>query len=528
MESHESEFLIVGSGIAGLWTALNLAGRGRVTLITKDVLSEGSTLYAQGGVAVAWEREDSPTLHLEDTISAAAGLCNEAAARVLTEGGAEQVGKLMMLGCRFDTHNGRLALTREAAHRARRIAHALGDATGREIERTLAAQVRAGEDITILEHTFLLDFLTENGRCIGAQALDLPTGAEVRLLASATLVATGGIGQLYRETTNPPVATGDGIAAAYRAGAELVDMEFIQFHPTALAKPGYPKFLISEAARGEGAVLRNAAGERFMAEYHPSAELAPRDIVARAIVAEMTKSGEDHVLLDFRELRPGVIDERFPNIAARCLEHGIDLRRDLVPVSPAAHYFMGGILVDIDGRSTVPGLYACAECACTGVHGANRLASNSMLEGLVFGDRCARAMSREPAAVSAAPGESAAPVSARNNPRPAAELRRALRELMSENVGIVRSGELLARASRELASLTETGGGRGSRHPEHLELTNMLTVADLIVSAATTRTESRGAHYRTDYPHPDDGWRRHICFRKGDDGRSEMRLREAS
>jgi L-aspartate oxidase len=516
---------MVGSGIAGLWTALNLAGRGRVTVVTKDVLSEGSTLYAQGGVAVAWEDEDSPTLHLEDTISAAAGLCNEGAARVLTEEGAEQVGQLIMLGCRFDTHNGRLALTREAAHRARRIAHALGDATGREIERALVAQVQQREDVTILEHTFLVDFLTEGGRCIGALAVDLSTGADVRLLASATLTATGGIGQLYRETTNPPVATGDGIAAAYRSGAELTDMEFIQFHPTALAKAGYPKFLISEAARGEGAVLRNRAGERFMPSYHPSAELAPRDIVARAIVAEMAKSGEDHVFIDFRDLPPDAIERRFPNIAARCLEHGIDLRSDLVPVSPAAHYFMGGIAVDIDGRSTLPGLYACGECACTGVHGANRLASNSMLEGLVFGDRCARSMSMESAR---APSRSdVADPQDRGGDEPPTELRTRLRRLMSDRVGIMRCGDSLSQAATELERLREAAEQYGTQVPEGVALANMLTIAELVVAAATVRRESRGAHHRTDYPEPAQEWRRRTCFRKDPDGSRQMRFQEA-
>jgi len=526
VETHESEFLIVGSGIAGLWTALNLTGRGRVTVITKDVLSEGSTLYAQGGVAVAWEDEDSPTLHLEDTISAAAGLCNEDAARVLTEEGAEQVGKLIMLGCRFDTHNGRLALTREAAHRARRIAHALGDATGREIQRSLVAQIKSREDVTILEHTFLTDFLTDDGRCVGASAIDLATGDEVRLLASATLVSTGGAGQLYRETTNPPVATGDGIAAAYRAGAELADLEFIQFHPTALAMPGYPKFLITEAARGEGAVLRNAAGKRFMPAYHPDAELAPRDVVARAIVAEMSKSEDDHVFIDFRDLPPGVIETRFPNIAARCLEHDIDLQRDLVPVAPAAHYFMGGIVVDVSGRSSLPGLYACGECACTGVHGANRLASNSILEGLVFGVRCARAMGKERGG---AVGESVAAAQeepARGNPGAPADIRAKLRQVMSDHVGIVRSGDSLARAAKELGRLGDAAGEDGVAELERRELANMLLLADLIVAAGTARTESRGAHYRTDYPESDDAWRKHIFVRKAEDGTREMRFTE--
>ncbi|MCS6862978.1 MAG: L-aspartate oxidase, partial [Abditibacteriales bacterium] len=384
-ERVEFDFLIVGSGIAGLSAALDAAESGSVAIVTKDALHEGSTFYSQGGIAAALDAEDSPAAHLEDTLNAGAGLCHREAVSVLVTEGPRCVRKLMRWGARFDTNaHGQLLLGREGAHRARRIVHAHGDSTGREVMCVLMAQARE-RGIATFENTFTVDVLTdEGGRCLGALALDAL--GQLRIFqAKATILATGGCGQLYRVTTNPPVVTGDGLAMAFRAGATLRDMEFVQFHPTALAVPREPKFLISEAARGEGAILRNVHGERFMPRYHPMAELAPRDIVARSILEECHRTGSDHALLDLTAHPADFIAQRFPCIYATCKAHGYDPSRQPLPVSPAAHYMMGGVKTDTHGATDIPGLYACGEVANTGVHGANRLASNSLLEGLVFG-----------------------------------------------------------------------------------------------------------------------------------------------
>ncbi len=522
LETVETDFLIIGSGIAGLWAALGLAERGQVTVITKDVLQEGSTLYAQGGVAVAWRPDDSPRLHLEDTIRAGAGLCNEEAARILTEEGPAQVARLIELGARFDTINGSLALTQEAAHRARRIAHALGDATGREIARALSAKAAELPEVRVREHMFFTDLLLTDGTCVGAAAVSLATGEELCFLARATLLTTGGIGQVYQVTTNPPVVTGDGIAAAFRAGAAMADMEFIQFHPTALDEPSYPKFLISEAVRGEGGVLRNAAGERFMPGYHPDAELAPRDVVARAIMQEMQRTGGPHVFVDMTVIPRAVVERRFPNIGAHCETLGIDIRRDLVPVTPAAHYLMGGVAVDVHGRSSVPGLWACGEVACTGVHGANRLASNSMLEGLVFGARSTESMSEGALAQPDPRVVEAAVAPASGDPDPSVDvgaLTDQLRATMWANAGVLRSGESLEAAEGALARLSDQLlPASGAHDRTRRELANMTAVGRLVVCAARARTESRGAHYRLDYPGGDDAWRRRVRLQRGPDG----------
>ena len=519
MESTETDFLIIGSGIAGLWAALGLAERGRVTVITKDVLQEGSTLYAQGGVAVALRPDDSPQLHLEDTIRAGAGLCNREAARILTKEGPEQVARLIHLGARFDTINGNLALTKEAAHRARRIAHALGDATGREIARALSVRVAETPEIEVHEHTFCTDLLLDEGACVGAAAVS-PEGQSVRFLARATLLTTGGIGQIYRITTNPPVVTGDGVAAAFRAGAALADMEFTQFHPTALDEPSYPKFLISEAVRGEGAMLRNRAGERFMPAYHADAELAPRDVVARAIMREMERTGERHVFIDMTVIPTETVERRFPNIGAHCQTLGIDIRRDLVPVTPAAHYLMGGVAVDVYGRSSLLGLWACGEVACTGVHGANRLASNSMLEGLVFGARCVESMSAAGSPKATGRAVEPPPVLADAQSGPTADVAaRAdeLRAAMWANAGILRSGESLQAADQQVQGLAAQLPRPAPDQRSVQELANMLQVARLVTRAALTRTESRGAHYRLDFPDTDEAWRRRVRLQRGRD-----------
>ena len=385
-----TDFLIIGAGIAGLRAAITLAEAGRVLVVTKEALGESNTQYAQGGIAVAISGAEDVALHFEDTLAAGDGLVDPIAARVLVEEGPARVEELLRWDTHFDRYtSGELMRTREGAHSRNRILHANGDATGREIGRALLARASTTAGITLLPWTLLTDLLTTDGRVSGAQLLD--ENGEIRTVqARAVLLASGGAGQVYSDTTNPAVATGDGIAAAHAAGAELADMEFYQFHPTALSLPGVPRFLLSEALRGEGAWLVNAAGERFMQRYHPLLELAPRDVVARAITREGV--GGKPVYLDMRHVTDINPDVRFPGISAFLHQHGLDLARDLVPVRPAAHYLMGGVRTDVDGRTSLRGLYAAGEVACTGVHGANRLASNSLLEGLVFGARAAESM----------------------------------------------------------------------------------------------------------------------------------------
>ncbi|HEV3231926.1 MAG TPA: L-aspartate oxidase, partial [Candidatus Dormibacteraeota bacterium] len=394
------DFVVVGSGIAGSFAALHAARAGRVLLLTKTAMEESNSFYAQGGIAAALGGDDSPESHFRDTIEVGRGLCDENAVRILTEEGPTRIRELVALGVRFDRDDGdpqpegpdprgpRLALGREAAHSHARIVHAGGDTTGAEIQRGLHQALRDADVATREGHT-VLRLLVEGGRCVGLLA---EAGGEiVEYPASAVILAAGGAGRLFGNTTNPPTANGDGAALAYEAGAELADLEFFQFHPTALRKDGAPSFLISEAVRGEGAVLRNAAGERFLAERHPQAELAPRDVVAREIWAEMARTGADAVFLDLSALPADRMRGRFPQIYATCLRLGIDITRDLVPVAPAAHYMMGGVRTDLDGATSLPGLFACGEVACAGVHGANRLASNSLLESVVFSRRAARA-----------------------------------------------------------------------------------------------------------------------------------------
>ncbi|HVF10390.1 MAG TPA: L-aspartate oxidase [Abditibacteriaceae bacterium] len=520
------DFLIIGSGVAGLSSAIELAPHGTVAVITKEGIGEGSTQWAQGGIAAALAPEpfDSFALHEQDTLQAGAGLCDRAAVQVLVTEGPQRVHELIARGAHFDTEaTGELKLTREAAHRARRIIHAQGDSTGREVQRSLAASVFESAGIKVFENTLTVDLLLTGGRCCGALALDTATGALRIFRAAAIIIATGGIGALYKVTTNPPVLTGDGIAMACRAGAALMDMEFVQFHPTAFAKgPEHPKFLISEAVRGEGAILLNNQGERFMPRYHPDAELAPRDVVSRAIAEEIVSTQADFVLLDLTANSAQEIAARFPTIYATCVAYGIDPAHEPVPVSPAAHYMMGGIHTDLNGATNVPGLLACGECACTGVHGANRLASNSMLEGLVFGIRTVEeaiqlkssgACSAEAvlAAVAGGAAESSTPADVSEPELREARLR--LQETMWRYVGLVRSAAGLQLALRTLDDL-ELRYGRPAPSRQSIELANMITTARLVTRAALARTESRGAHYRADYPHIDDvGWHCHLLLR---------------
>lgn len=499
----EYDFIVVGSGIAGLRAAIELAEAGRVLLATKDALRESNTAYAQGGIAVALSGPEDVALHLADTLAAGDGLVDRKAAQVLVEEGPARVRELLAWDTRFDRKDGKLVPTLEGAHSLPRVLHANGDATGAEISRALIARVKTHANITLREEWIAADLLLSpaSGEVLGVELVDRQ-GCIVEAYARAVLLATGGAGQVYSDTTNPLVATGDGLAMAARAGAEMEDMEFYQFHPTALSLPGVERFLLSEALRGEGAQLRNAAGERFMERYHPLLELAPRDVVARAITREgMAADGSAKpVYLDMREVKGVDLVERFPGISAFLAQHGLRLDRDLIPVRPAAHYLMGGVRTDCEGRTSLPRLYAAGEVACTGVHGANRLASNSLLEGLVFGARAARAMQAESALTStgAAPSGEPPPL----GPDPALT-RKALQEMMWRRAGLLRDAEGLHAAEAQLAPGAEPAAGKDYSRAA-IELRNLHAVARCIVAVALAREESRGAHYRNDFPARDD------------------------
>jgi L-aspartate oxidase len=508
---------VVGSGIAGLWTALHLAPHGEVTVITKSRLRETNTQYAQGGIAVALPAADRPQWHEEDTLEAGAGLCDVPAVEVLTHEGPEIVRELIARGAHFDRLNGELLYGREAAHGRNRILHAHGDATGAEVQRTAAEAVVGLPGVTIHEDMAAADLLVVEGQCLGIEAVDLTSGRRVRLLADCTVLATGGAGEIWRFTTNPPVATADGPALAWRAGAYLRDMEFVQFHPTALCAPGYPKFLISEAVRGEGALLVDAGGRRFMPEYHELAELAPRDVVARAVFTEMSRAGEACMYLDFSPIGEQRLRQRFPGIVDELERRGFDPCHALVPISPAAHYMMGGVLADLDGCSGLPRLFACGECADYGVHGANRLASNSLLDGLVFGVRTARAMAQtaplDPALLAQAERRPAGALQALD-----AEATATIQELAWGLIGIVRRGPGLREAVTRLSDLTRRIRPAASATLAELEAANMCQVAWMAATSALAREESRGAHYRSDFPQTREEWRKHILLRQAGEG----------
>lgn len=505
-----TDFLIIGAGIAGLRAAITLAEAGRVLVVTKEALGESNTQYAQGGIAVAISGEEDVELHLEDTIAAGDGLVDAAAARVLVEEGPLRVEELLRWDTRFDRYSsgpraGELMLTREGAHSRHRILHANGDATGREIGRALLARASSIANITLLPWTLLTELIVADGRVCAAQLLD-EEGALQVVQARAVLLASGGAGQVYSDTTNPAVATGDGIAAAMAAGAVLADMEFYQFHPTALSLPSAPRFLLSEALRGEGARLINARGERFMERYHPLLELAPRDVVARAITREGfgPVPGESlPVYLDMRRVQGIDLNARFPGISAFLHQHGLDLARDPIPVRPAAHYLMGGVRTDVDGRASLAGLYAAGEVACTGVHGANRLASNSLLEGLVFGARAAESM-REEKARDAHDAIPARVLRAGEALPPVESAIAGLQQQMWEHAGLLRDAALL--------ESTDLGAALAYAHAaptlqwtrRDYEARSLARVAQAIVGCALARNESRGGHYRSDFSQRDD------------------------
>ena len=506
----DTDYLIVGAGIAGLRAAIELGKTGRVLVVTKEALGESNTSYAQGGIAVAMSGDEDVALHLEDTVQAGDGLVDREAARVLVEEGPLRVDELLRWGTGFDREDGRLMLTREGAHSRNRILHANGDATGAEIGRSLLAHAREQKNITLMDWTTTADLLVNDGEVGGAVLLDA-AGQLIAVRARAVLLASGGAGQVYSDTTNPAVATGDGIAMAWRAGAEISDMEFFQFHPTALSLPGVPRFLLSEALRGEGAYLRNASGERFMERYHPLLELAPRDVVARAITREgMSEDGKPlPAYLDMRHVKGIDLHKRFPGISGFLAQHGLDLSRDLIPVRPAAHYLMGGVRTDVDGRTSLPRLYAAGEVACTGVHGANRLASNSLLEGLVFGARAASAM-RETGPVSSR--DANVREYATSVPEDLDEILKDLQQRMWQDAGLLRDAAGLSAMERELDRIRIAPAAERSS----LELANLHAVAELIVLSALAREESRGAHYRNDFPKRDDvHFAKHSVVREG-------------
>lgn len=511
--AHTYDFIIIGSGIAGLYTALLAKKHGRVLLLTKGSLDECNTKHAQGGIAAAVGVADSPEIHFQDTISVGAGLCDEQAVRVLVEEAADRIQDLIRLGVLFDTVDGQIALAREGGHSHSRVLHSGGDATGANIELTLSSRARSSTHITIMENTLATSVLLEGGSFQQVKVLDCRTNRYDTFQGRSLIIATGGAGQLFQRNTNPTVATADGVALAFRTGAEVADMEFVQFHPTALCLPGVTPFLMSEAMRGEGAVLRNVQGRRFMSDYHQDAELAPRDTVSRAILREMEATRSEYVLLDVSHLPARTVTTRFPTIYSFCLGHGLDITRSPIPVAPAAHYMMGGIRTDTCGRTTVAGVYACGEVACTGVHGANRLASNSLLEVLVVAKRIVE-RSEHPAEPHP---DTPQPLGPPDLPvRPPKASFPALQTLLWEKAGIIRSGDGLDWARQVLASWQETLLEPEDRHS--WEMANGVLVGRLMAEAALLREESRGAHFRQDYPQESPLWRKRTAFFLSPDG----------
>ncbi|UCC58241.1 MAG: L-aspartate oxidase [Candidatus Bathyarchaeum sp.] len=509
----KTDYLVVGSGIAGLNFALKVAKYGKVTVATKKEIIESNTNLAQGGIAAATRKDDSIKLHIEDTLKVGYGLSNKRIVEILAEKGPEAIQNLISFGVKFDKEDDELHLTTEGGHSMARVLHS-GDSTGREIEQAMTECIRENRDSEVFENCFAIDIIVKNSKCYGARILDIKNKEIVDIFARATILATGGIGYVYQNTTNPEIATGDGIAMAFRAGARIEDMEFVQFHPTTLNKLGAPHFLISEALRGEGAILVNEEGERFIVRYDKMGELAPRDIISRAIINEL-KGGS--VYLDIRHKDKSYVLDRFPMIHQECLKYGIDITRDLIPVSPAAHYICGGIRTNEYGETNIANLLAFGECACTEVHGANRLASNSLLESVVFSSlgaqRAKRYLKNE---IEAMPQQREAAIGNVVH-QGLRDIEVDLRKAMWDCVGIIRTGENLNLMLKKLRKLERRLDSLdGDRvNVRFFELKNMVTVANLITNAAHIREESRGTHYREDYPTVDDkNWLKHICLEK--------------
>ncbi|MFZ5644935.1 MAG: L-aspartate oxidase [Bacillota bacterium] len=507
------DYVIIGSGIAGLYTAYMASRIGKkVVVITKQAVDNSNTDKAQGGIAAALGTSDSPDLHYADTLMAGAGLCDDNAVRILVNEGPNRVRDLIEIGANFDHKGGKLALTKEGAHSRRRILHASGDATGAEIQRVLTSRIREDKNVLVLENHQAVDLLVHENVCYGILVYDRNAGGLHVYWGAGVILSTGGLGKLYEHSTNPEVATGDGIAIAYRAGAEVMDMEFIQFHPTVLSLPGAPRFLISEAVRGEGAYLRNRYGERFMTRHHDLAELAPRSVVVKAILSEMASTASEKVFLDLSHMSPDLVRERFPNILKTCAGYGLDITRDPIPVAPAAHYMMGGVKTNLNGETSIRDLYACGEVACLGVHGANRLASNSLLDGLVFGHRIVECVQkyklghRKKKMDFSCDWLDTGPVGYN-------KIRNELRTVMNQYVGPVRTGEGLKKALEFFNKYFYVRNYESPATPD-MEVRNMLDVGRLIAEAALMRTESRGGHYRLDYPDAEDRWLKHLIIRK--------------
>jgi L-aspartate oxidase len=511
--SLETDFIVIGSGVAGLRASIELAASGAaVTVLTKDKASESNTEYAQGGVAVVLSDDDNAELHEGDTLVAGAGLCDPRAVETLVTEGTKYIKQLIGWGTEFDREGGKLVFTKEAAHSRRRILHAHGDSTGAEFVRSLMARARVEKTINLTAFANTESLIVSEGRCVGVKFLDPILRAPREIFAKAVIMCTGGAGQLYLHTTNPSVATGDGMAMAYFAGAQMADMEFIQFHPTALSLENAPRFLLSEAMRGEGGLLKNKFGERFMPNYDERAELAPRDIVSRSIVAEMRRTGTRNVFLDMTALDGEFLKHRFPKIYETCAAYGLNIATDMLPVSPASHYCMGGIRTDLWGRSTLPGLYAAGEVTCTGVHGANRLASNSLLEGLVFGARAGEAaLENSKCRIPHSKlQESSSKSGIWNLESPiSTAVRKRVKRLMWERVGILRDRDSLQRALKEFQQIAFSNLSTSSR--------NFVTLATLVAAAALWREESRGGHFRTDFPEQREEWRFHSIQTLGED-----------
>jgi L-aspartate oxidase len=508
-----TDVLVIGAGIAGLRAALEVPDGLDVLVVTKDQVQQSNSTYAQGGIAGVMSPEDRFENHIEDTLAAGGGLCHRDVVEMVVREAPGQINDLVRWGTHFDEEAGQLALTREGGHSHRRIVHALGDATGAEVMRAVIARARAAPNVTLWDDTFTLDLLTDEGRCVGALVWR-PGQGRALVWAKQTILASGGAGMVYRETTNPPVATGDGMAAAYRAGAQLRDMEFMQFHPTVLYVAGSGRFLISEAVRGEGAYLRDKHYKRFMPEVDPRAELAPRDVVAQAIVRCMERTRHPNVYLDLRHLDPALVLKRFPGIAKVCRGFGLDITTDLIPIRPGAHYMVGGVTVDLQGRTTVPGLWAAGEVTSSGLHGANRLASNSLLEGLVYGTLCGRGAAEAAARI---PDRwTALPLASPPGPDGAegldvADITNSLRSLMVRHMGVIREKAGLEEAARDVAFWCRYALAREFTSRAGWELQNLLTVARLMIHSALERSESRGVHYRADFPQRDDEhWLRHV------------------